>query len=238
MEVAILLGFYFLILLYSIILHEVSHGVIALKLGDHTAKLAGRLTLNPKTHVDPIGSIAVPIIMYMTAGFAFGWAKPVPFNPYNLQYRKWGPVLVALAGPGMNFLLAFLFAISGKMMPLLGVQKREILNGLVSGNWEALAADVSGSLAAIVFLFCAMAIFWNVLLGIFNLFPIPPLDGSKLIFAVFNIPEEIQMKFEQWGLFILIGILFLLPMMGITFVSEFLSTSLNYAWNFFFQIML
>src|SRR3989344_8193335 len=98
-----------IILLLSVVFHEVSHGFVAYFLGDPTAKLAGRLTLNPLKHLDPIGSVLVPLLTYSAGGFIFGWAKPVPYNPYNLKAGRWGPALVGVAGPGGPLLLARLF---------------------------------------------------------------------------------------------------------------------------------
>ena len=107
----VLVGFYIVILLYSVIIHEVAHGMMALWLGDTTAKYAVRLTANPLSHLDFVGSFLVPLFMYLSFGWAFGWAKPVPYNPYNLKNQKWGPALVGLAGPLSNFIVALIFAI-------------------------------------------------------------------------------------------------------------------------------
>src|SRR3989344_2966764 len=106
------------ILIFSAILHEVAHGYVAYSLGDPTAKYAGRLTLNPFAHIDITGSIILPILLYFsTAGqFVFGWAKPVPYNPYNLRGGKWGPVYVALAGPATNLLLAGIFSVAIRLI--------------------------------------------------------------------------------------------------------------------------
>jgi len=123
----ILIAFFILILLYSIIIHEVMHGYVALWLGDQTAKYAGRLNFNPFSHIDPLGSIVVPLVMFFTTGFAFGWAKPVPYNPYNLKNQKWGPALVALGGPGSNIALALIAAFIGHLIPLQMSVKIDIL---------------------------------------------------------------------------------------------------------------
>jgi Zn-dependent protease len=97
------------VLIMSVVVHEVSHGYAAERLGDPTARLQGRLTLNPLSHLDPVGSFLVPFLTYATTGVAFGWAKPVPYNPYNLRNQKWGEAIVAAAGPISNLIIAFLF---------------------------------------------------------------------------------------------------------------------------------
>lgn len=145
------------ILLMSVVLHEISHGYVAYLLGDPTAKLAGRLTLNPLKHLDPIGSVLVPILTSL-AGITFGWAKPVPYNPYNLQAGKWGPAAVAAAGPIANLFIALIFGLS-------------IRFGLVTGPAQSLLVLIT---------------FVNIILAVFNLIPIPPLDGSKVLFSLLS----------------------------------------------------
>ena len=122
----VLVGFYLAILLYTVILHEIAHGVMALWLGDKTAQYVGRLTLNPISHVDVVGSILVPIGMFFTTGLSFGWAKPVPYNPYNLKNQNWGPVAVAFAGPGSNFLIAGIAAVLARLLPVGAAERQDI----------------------------------------------------------------------------------------------------------------
>ncbi len=144
------------VLMFSVIAHEVSHGYMAQYLGDPTARLAGRLTMNPIKHIDPIGSILVPIVTHLLpGGFVFGWAKPVPYNPYNLRDQKWGDAKVALAGPLTNFGIALFFALILRFA----------------------AADLS----AAMFYMMNVIVMINLILGVFNLIPIPPLDGSKVL---------------------------------------------------------
>ncbi len=171
------------ILIMSIVIHEVSHGVAANLLGDPTAKYEGRLTLNPLKHLDPFGSVLLPVMTYLVGGFIFGWAKPVPYNPYNLKNQRWGPALVGGAGPASNILVALVFALA----------------------LRAVSVSAPASLVAIL----TTIVFINILLAIFNLVPIPPLDGSKVLFAL--LPERFhnfQFFLEQYGFLILLLFIF------------------------------
>jgi Zn-dependent protease len=198
----ILIAFSVAIFLYSVIIHEVSHGYMALKLGDLTAKYAGRLNLNPFKHIDPIGSILVPFMMIMTAGFAFGWAKPVPYNPYNLKNQKWGPALVALAGPLSNLAIALAAALVGSLVVLSKEAKIDIVQNF--DNFSSISQAIAGSLGSIFFELMVIIIFWNTLLAFFNLIPVPPLDGSKILFSIIPIRIETMAVLEQFGFFLLI----------------------------------
>lgn len=226
----ILIIFYFLILIYSIILHEVSHGVAALWLGDSTAKYAGRISANPFKHIDPWMTIMVPFLMLLMTGgrIAFGGAKPVPYNPYNLKNQKWGPALVAFAGPASNILIAIIFAIAAKLISIPAAIKIDIINNVRLADWSAIAQVISGSAGSIFFTFFIIAIFWNILLAIFNLIPIPPLDGSKLLFAVFPFKIETMAIMEQFGFIFLL--IFILVFPGP------LSLILNFFWLLFFGL--
>ena len=230
MEQAIIVIFYVITLLYTIIFHEVSHGLVAFWLGDKTAKYAGRLSLEPLRHIDFVGSIIVPIFMIFTTGFAFGWAKPVPYNPYNLRWTKWGSVAVAFAGPITNFSIALITAIGASFINISVAQKYMIVTTLMQAQWKSLAVTVVGSPLLILYTVFAMIIFWNVLLGAFNLIPFPPLDGSKLIFTIFNIPQRIQIFLEQWGIFILVFLL-ITPVFSVPFY--FVLTNL---WEIFYKL--
>jgi Zn-dependent protease len=153
------------ILIGSVVIHEVAHGYAAYKLGDPTAKLDGRLTLNPVKHLDPLGSLLIPGILAITnAPFLFGWAKPVPYNPYNLKNPRRDEALIALAGPVSNILIA----LSAALM------------------FRVFMPELDTLFAFILF----MTVILNLVLAVFNLVPIPPLDGSKLLFAAF--PSELS----------------------------------------------
>lgn len=153
-----------LILIMSVIIHEVSHGLMADHLGDPTARLQGRLTLNPFKHIDPVGSILVPIITSL-AGFTFGWAKPVPFNPYNLKNRRSGEFLIALAGPVSNIVIASVFS---------------LIIRFTMAHFDFTTSDTVFAFVQV----CSYIVIINIVLAIFNLVPLPPLDGSKLLFNI------------------------------------------------------
>jgi Zn-dependent protease len=172
------LVFYFIIVVPSSILHEYAHGFMAESLGDRTARYAGRLTLDPRAHIDPFGTVLLPILLFFSTGgrFMFAYAKPVPYNPYNLRDQRFGPALVGLAGPMANLLLAVSIGLVVRLLPNMAM------------NY-----------------YLELIIYINVLLAVFNLVPIPPLDGSKILFAL--LPDSaIQFKriFEQYGFYILL----------------------------------
>jgi Zn-dependent protease len=176
--------FYFLIIVPSAIIHEYAHGWVADMLGDPTARYAGRLTVNPVAHIDLWGTILMPILLSIATGgrFLFAYAKPVPYNPYNLKNQKWGPVLVAIAGPAANLLLAVMFALFIRLLP---------------------GSSLNSVLAVIVYA--------NVMLTVFNLVPIPPLDGSKILYALLpNSAYEIKNFLDKYGYIILLFFVFFL----------------------------
>lgn len=230
MQEAFIIVFYVFILIYSAIIHEVAHGLMALWLGDATAKYAGRITLNPLSHIDPMMTIMMPILMLIASGgaFAFGGAKPVPYNPYNLKNQKWGPTLVAFAGPASNIIMALFFAVVAKLLMLPMAMKKNIIMSLFRADWNGLAIAMAGSIEAILFTICIMVIFWNVLLAFFNLIPIPPLDGSKLLFAVLPIKIETMAILEQFGF---IALLFVVIVFSVP-----LGIFLNFMLSLFMQI--
>ncbi len=181
MEISFL--FTIIILIMSVVIHEVSHGYAAYLMGDSTAKNAGRLTLNPLVHLDLMGSLIVPLIAYLSAGFMFGWAKPVPYNPYNLKNQKHGDAIVAVAGPASNLLVALVF-------------------GLL------IRFDV---LASIDITILVMIVMINLVLAVFNLLPIPPLDGSKILFSFLPYRYlEFRQNLERYSIFLLLFVVFFL----------------------------
>ncbi len=157
--------FTIIVLIFSAVVHEVSHGFVAEKLGDPTARLAGRLTLNPLKHLDPFGSVLLPILLYFASGgaFVFGWAKPVPYNPFNLKNPEREAALIAAAGPITNITIAL----------ILSVLYRTLFNSM----------SITGELILVI-------IQINILLGIFNIVPLPPLDGAKVAVALMP---------DRWG---------------------------------------
>lgn len=182
-------------LIIAVILHEISHGVVALWFGDDTAKREGRLTLNPMAHIDPFGTIILPAMLVLGGLGAFGYAKPVPVNPSRMRNPRHDYFYVALAGPGSNFL----------MMAVAAVAARLLVGGPYPG-WTGL-----GLVGQILYGFAYV----NLLLGIFNLLPIPPLDGSSIIERV--LPREWLPRwyqFRQYGMLILIVLLFWTNLFG------------------------
>lgn len=195
----------------SAVFHEYAHGWVAYKLGDNTAKSMGRLTLNPINHLDPVGSILLPILLILSgSNFVIGWAKPVPYNPYNLRDARYGDMKVALGGPGTNLILAIFFGFIARLTPMAVNMKYALVNGFLSGDNDFLMGMMSGNFMAIIFVISVIACFINLLLMIFNLVPVPPLDGSKVLMTF--LPHYLQVKMhkiEPYGFFILIFLLWL-----------------------------
>ena len=174
--------------IFAITVHEVAHGWVANKLGDSTAKMLGRLTLNPIKHIDPIGTIVVPLAMVIMTGFAFGWAKPVPVNTRNLRNPRKDMAIVASAGPLANVAMAIFWVLFLKIVSLV-VSDLNIAKGLMA----------MGEAGVII----------NLVLFVFNLFPIPPLDGSKVLSGFLPKSGSLLMdKIEPYGFFIVVGLLY------------------------------
>lgn len=175
-------------LVYAIVLHEVAHGWVANRLGDDTALRAGRLTLNPVRHIDLVGTIIVPLVLLLTAGFAFGWAKPVPVNFSRLHQPRRDMVLVAAAGPAANLLMAGFWILVLKLAAMLS------------------HSTPDASLA--LFYMALFGIIINTILMIFNLIPLPPADGGRIAVGILPRPAAIQLaRIEPFGLVILVVLL-------------------------------
>jgi Zn-dependent protease len=182
---------YFGALIVSVILHEIMHGVVALRFGDDTAKRAGRLTLNPIPHIDPLGSIVMPVFGALTGVPVLAWAKPVPVNPNRLRNSRRDMLFVSLAGPATNFTLAAIAAVAARF--------------LYRAHGPVLTTADLPLAIQILFLFALV----NVFLGVFNFLPIPPLDGASLIERA--LPREWLpgwYRFRQYGFLILFALVF------------------------------
>ncbi len=199
MDQSFIVIFQILILIISVVAHEVAHGFAALRFGDKTALYQGRLTMNPLKHIDPVGTIILPLLLIiLKSPIGFGWAKPVPFNPFNFTNIKTGTRVVAIAGVVVNFSLALIF---GLILRFFGV-----------------SLSVGGQ--TILYLI----VLTNLSLGIFNLLPIPPLDGSKILFSFLPRSfEKYEGLLEQYGFFIVFGFLILLNFMNLDPISSVVS---------------
>lgn len=198
----------------SIIMHEVAHGWIADYLGDPTARLSGRLTLNPIPHIDPIGTILVPLISYFSIGYIFGWAKPVPIDPYNLKNPKKDLLFISLAGPATNIALAIILSVFLRILILI----------LPSEASLKLLSDLFGGLIGT-----------NILLAVFNLIPIHPLDGEKILAGI--LPDNESRKFNifmnRFGMILLL--ILILPLFG---GNSLISPIISPVINFFLHILI
>lgn len=190
------------VLLPSVILHEVAHGVVAERLGDPTARRAGRITLNPIPHIDPVGSLAFPGFLALAGQPVWGWARPVPVQPGHFAHPTRGMAVTALAGPATNLALALVIARLGPFVDLTSADP-----GRIAGYYPDLDIGLTTTSLGARVLFGAMVL--NVALAVFNMLPIPPLDGSRLVPLV--LPEGARaawMQFSQYGLLVLFLLLF------------------------------
>ncbi|HXF43909.1 MAG TPA: site-2 protease family protein [Candidatus Paceibacterota bacterium] len=178
--------FLYVIIVLSAVFHEYAHALTAYRLGDTTAKNAGRLTLNPLVHLDPVGTVLVPLLLLFTSGIFIGWAKPVPYNPLNLRDKRYGSLKVGVAGPGANLLIALVLGIVLRLLPYF-----------FSFSSAPLFAE---ALATIVYV--------NIFLGLFNLLPFPPLDGSKIFMDAFPSVFQRFLSLGFLGLFIALLVAF------------------------------
>ena len=177
-------------LVFAITLHEAAHGWVANRLGDPTARLQGRLSFNPLRHIDPVGTILVPMALLLLSGFIFGWAKPVPVDTRNLRHPRRDMALVALAGPGANLLMAIAWGLVGRLAFMLPA----------SLAWAAVPLALMGKIG----------LFLNLILMVLNLLPLPPLDGSRVL--AWLLPPRAAAwldRIEPYGILILLGLLYL-----------------------------
>lgn len=198
----IVTAFSIIVLIFSIIIHELAHGSVAFSLGDPTAKYAGRLTMNPLKHLDIFGSILLPLLLFISQSpVLVGWAKPVPINPNNFRDQSWGSFKVAIAGPLSNFSLALFFGLIVRFTPV------ELITSFSK-----------------FFTIVAYIVIINLTLAIFNLLPIPPLDGHWILFQF--LPRQfdaIKMFLQQYGIFILIILLFLNALRFLSLLESFVA---------------
>lgn len=203
----IYIGIALVVILISMTLHEAMHAYASYWLGDDTAKLEGRLTLNPIKHIDPFLTILLPIMLAIIGAPIFGGAKPVPFNPYNVRFGEWGAALVALAGPLTNFLISF----------------------LAFGIWVLAGAPDSGILGQIFIATISV----NLGFFIFNMIPIPPLDGSRVLYALApDFARRIMDVIERSGVIIIFAIV----MFAGSAIGTFMLSAINFFWTLFSHI--
>ena len=199
------------VILASMILHELAHGLVAYALGDTTAKEEGRLTLNPIKHIDPVFSVAVPLILYLTGGPIFGGAKPVPVNSRNLKFGVWGMALVAIAGPLTNFILALVAFLIGYNLGIFT-------------TYSGVATEIFVNLVMV-----------NLGFFVFNILPIPPLDGSRVLYAIApDGAREVMERIERTaGLFLVLILVVVLS----SVLSRLLSGMIGGILNFFYMLV-
>jgi Zn-dependent protease len=201
----------YLALIISLVVHEYMHALAGYLLGDETAKRMGRLTLNPLAHADIVGTILLPMMAVISHFPVIGWAKPVPLNQYNLRDQKWGPTIVALAGPFSNFFMAAIFL--GALAALLGAAHFSVFNLLV--------------------VFLGYLVIINVSLGLFNFIPVPPLDGSKLLSALLDAPKYRRFLFmlETRGPVILLVIVMIDLLSPVSVLGSIFGGAVNFAFS-------
>ncbi|MEJ2761558.1 MAG: site-2 protease family protein [Gammaproteobacteria bacterium] len=190
------IAIYAIPIIFAITVHEAAHGIVASYFGDQTARLSGRLTLNPIKHIDPIGTVVLPLIMLAFGGIIFGWAKPVPVDWRNLRKPKQDMAWVAIAGPGANFIMMVLWVLFAKMT----IDFRDVFQGFTEPMLYMAYAGVQ----------------INIILMLLNMLPVPPLDGSRVVSSL--LPPRMAQKYnsiEPYGIIIVLGLVILLFMSGI-----------------------
>lgn len=220
------ISFMALPLLLAMVLHEYAHGWVANRCGDPTAKRAGRLTLNPLAHIDPFGTIIVPLMcLLMPVGIFFGWAKPVPVNPMQLRNPRRDMALVAAAGPGMNLLLAIASGVGLSILFSIDPTLKE--------QWPPQPGtlprqDIMGMLLLPLAAMALYSVFINIILMVFNMIPIPPLDGGRVLTSLLPARSALALsRVEPYGMLILVGLIMFDPQIHI--IRTLLGTALNAA---------
>ena len=208
----------FIIIIISMVLHELAHGYVAYWLGDDTAKDEGRLSLNPLVHLDPVMSVIMPLLLFISGAPVFGGAKPVPVNTKNLKGGAWGMALVALAGPLTNFILAFVGVVIGRLTGCLIMESGSIMY-TTQNIWGFVLSQF---------------VFANLGFALFNLIPIPPLDGSRVLYAI--APDRVRDLLEALETTLGIVIVLVLVMFFRTALSTYLMTTMNAVAHFFFTL--
>lgn len=215
-----------IVLLFSVVFHEVSHGWVAFKLGDDTAHKMGRLTLNPIPHIDPYMTVLLPLMLGFMTGWRvmFGGAKPVPVNPYNFKNPKKGMAITAAAGPLSNLILITASVILFRILVTLGfVEKYDVQMRFFTNEMNFVDA------------FFVYAVLINTVLMVFNLIPIPPLDGSKIIMGFLSYEQAAKYEsFSRYGMYVLIGLLFLGSIMNYSIIGALINPFIN----FFLRLLL
>ncbi|MBD2841186.1 site-2 protease family protein [Erythrobacter rubeus] len=217
-------------LVIAIVFHEVAHGYVAKLLGDNTASEQGRLTLNPIPHVDPVGTLLVPGMLALFGGPVFGWAKPVPVNQRRLDNPRYGMMAVAAAGPGINFVIAFVAAV------LFGLFAPAGVGFGTSETSSMILVDAAGDFRPLTtMLFYSMLI--NVFLGLFNLLPIPPFDGSHIVGGLLPRSARAQwQKLQQVGMFLLIALIAASWAFGTGWISQFIMPPVEWAMDYYLGV--
>ncbi len=209
-----------IVLLFSVVFHEVSHGWVAYRLGDDTAHKMGRLTLNPIPHIDPYMTVLLPLILGFMTGWRvmFGGAKPVPVNPYNFKNPKKGMAITAAAGPVSNLILIAASVILFRILLILGfVEKYDVQKRFFTNEMNFIDA------------FFVYAVLINTVLMVFNLIPIPPLDGSKVIMGFMSYEQAAKYEsFSRYGMYVLIGLLFLGSIMNYSIIGALINPFINF----------
>jgi len=215
-----------IVLLFSVVFHEVSHGWVAFKLGDDTAHKMGRLTLNPIPHIDPYMTVLLPLMLGFMTGWRvmFGGAKPVPVNPYNFKNPKKGMAITAAAGPVSNLILITASVILFRILVTLGfIEKYDVQTRFFTNDMNFVDA------------FFVYAVLINTVLMVFNLIPIPPLDGSKVIMGFMSYEQAAKYEsFSRYGMYVLIGLLFLGSIMNYSIIGAVIYPFIN----FFLRLLL